>query len=186
MNELAAALDAIDGFSASVTPTRGLELSVDAPNLEFAFANDTSGILAALGLNTFFTGTGADDLDVSQIVRDDPAFFAASSGGIGNDTENAVDLAGFLDRPLEREGSDSINVLYDRFIGDTTQAAAVSRGVADGFRVFHSTLEGQKLAVSGVSLDEEAINLIQYQRAFQANARVVSTINELLDVLVNL
>ena len=186
LNELAASLDAIDGLTATVSPTRSLQLSVDSPNLEFSFADDTSGVLSALGLNNFFTGTGSADLGVSQIVRDDPSFFAASSGGIGSDTENAVALAGFLDRPLDGEGSDSINVIYDRLIGDTTQAAAVSRGVTEGFRVFHATLEGQKLSISGVSLDEEAINLIQYQRAFQATARVVSTISELLDVLVNL
>jgi flagellar hook-associated protein 1 len=184
--ELTAALDAIDGISAAVTPTRGLQLSVDSPNLAFSFANDTSGILSALGLNTFFTGTGASNLGVSSIVREDPSYFAASSGGIGNDTENAIALAGFLDRPLASANNDSLNDAYDRLLGDTIQASSVSRGVADGFRVFHATLEGQKMAVSGVSLDEEAINLIQYQRAYQATARVISTISELLEVLVNL
>ena len=184
--ELAAALDGIDGLAASVTPTRGLQLSVESPNFEFSFANDTSGALAALGLNTFFTGTGAANVGVSSIVRGDPSYFAASTGGVGNDTENAIALAGFLDRPLATANNDSIGVLYERMMGDTTQASAVSRGVAEGFRVFHATLEGQHLAVSGVSLDEEAINLIQYQRAFQATARLVSTISELLEILVNL
>jgi flagellar hook-associated protein 1 FlgK len=42
------------------------------------------------------------------------------------------------------------------------------------------------MAVSGVNIDEEAIKLIAYQRAFQASARVVSTISDMLDLLVNL
>ena len=58
--------------------------------------------------------------------------------------------------------------------------------MAEGFRTFHSTLEGQLLAIQGVNIDEEAIRMITYQRAFQASARVVSTINEMLDTLVNL
>ena len=44
----------------------------------------------------------------------------------------------------------------------------------------------QLLAIQGVNIDEEAIRMITYQRAFQASARVVSTINEMLDTLVNL
>jgi flagellar hook-associated protein 1 FlgK len=38
---------------------------------------------------------------------------------------------------------------------------------------------------SGVSVDEELTNLLQYQRAYQANARVISTVDEMLDTLVN-
>jgi flagellar hook-associated protein 1 FlgK len=42
-----------------------------------------------------------------------------------------------------------------------------------------------KASVSGVSLDEEMSNLIQYQHAYQANAKVISTIDDLLDVVIN-
>ena len=40
-------------------------------------------------------------------------------------------------------------------------------------------------SVSGVSLDEEMANLIQYQHAYQANAKVISTLDQLLDVVIN-
>lgn len=43
----------------------------------------------------------------------------------------------------------------------------------------------QKAAVSGVSIDEEMTNLIQFQHAYQANAKIISTIDELLDVVIN-
>jgi flagellar hook-associated protein 1 FlgK len=46
-------------------------------------------------------------------------------------------------------------------------------------------LEQQKSSVSGVSLDEETTNLIQFQHAYQANAKMISTIDELLDVVIN-
>jgi len=42
-----------------------------------------------------------------------------------------------------------------------------------------------KASVSGVSLDEEMANLIQYQHAYQANSKVISTVDELLDVVIN-
>jgi flagellar hook-associated protein 1 len=62
----------------------------------------------------------------------------------------------------------------------------VNSGIADGLRNFYKTLEGQHLSISGVNLDEEAVKMIFYQRAFQASSRLIQTSSELLDVLVNL
>ncbi len=42
-----------------------------------------------------------------------------------------------------------------------------------------------KNSISGVSLDEEMADLIQFQHAYQANAKVISTVDELLDVIIN-
>ncbi len=67
-----------------------------------------------------------------------------------------------------------------------TQGSSVAKAVAEGFRTFEDTLRGQQLATSGVSLDEEAVRMITYQRAYQASARFITVLNELLDVLVNL
>ena len=47
-------------------------------------------------------------------------------------------------------------------------------------------LENSKASISGVSLDEEMVNLIQFQHAYSANAKVISTVNDLLDVVLNL
>ena len=101
LNDLVAELDAIEGISARTTLDGKLVIENDAPAHTFAFAGDTSGVLAALGVNTFFTGRGALDMGVQQAVRDDPAKFAASLGGVGADSSNAIQLASFLDRPLE-------------------------------------------------------------------------------------
>ena len=58
--------------------------------------------------------------------------------------------------------------------------------MTEGFEVFHQTLEAQNLAISGVSIDEEAVRMIQYQRAFQASARFIRSVSDLIDILVNL
>ena len=186
LGSLTEALNDIEGLSAQITANRGLELTVDSPELEFSFADDTSGVLAALGVNAFFTGSSARDLGVSAVLRQDPGKLAASSGGVGIDTENAVALAGFVNEPLDAHGNFSIAELYENVVGGVTQASAVSRSVTDGFRVFQRTLEGQHLGISGVSIDEEAVKMIAFQRSYQATARYISTISDLLDVLVNI
>ena len=186
LEDLAAALNNIDGLAAVVTPNRKLQITGDSSLVTFGFANDTSGVLAALGVNTFFSGTGATNIGVSEAIRTDPAKFAASAGGIAEDTAVAVKLANLLDTPLASLSGSKLSVQYDRMIGEVTQGAAVTKSVADGFRTFHSTLDSQLLAIQGVNIDEEAIRMIGYQRAFQASAKVIATINEMLDVLVNL
>ena len=95
-------------------------------------------------------------------------------------------LAAFLDQSLASLTGDTLAVLYDRITGGATQASSVARAVSEGFRVFEETLRGQKLAESGVSLDEETVRLMSFQRAFQATARYIATLNDLLEILVNL
>lgn len=185
-NDLIASLDAIDGLSASLTPTGHLQIQTDSPHLELAFANDSSGVLAALGINTFFSGQSANDISVNTRLQADPGKLAVSTGGIAADAANIEILAGFQDRPLEDHNGSTLSLVYEQLIATTTQGAAVNRSVAEGLRVFQQTLEGQKLAKSGVSIDEEAVKMIEYQRVFQATARYIQTISDLLEVLINL
>jgi flagellar hook-associated protein 1 FlgK len=184
--DLATLLTAVNGITAGITSDGKLTISSDSPEQEFAFGADTSGVLAALGLNTFFSGSSALELGVNEVLRADGAKFAASRGGIATDTENAVELAAFLDRPIQTQNDLSLSVLYVNLIGETTQASSITRAVAEGARTFEATLRGQKLAVSGVNLDEEAVQMIILQRSFQAAARYIATLSELLEILVNL
>jgi flagellar hook-associated protein 1 FlgK len=186
--DLAQQLDAIDGLAASVSASGKLQLSAESPDVEFAFDGDTSGVLAALGLNTFFTGSSATTIGVNEVVADHVALFAASGGGIGRDEDaaNAELLAALMDEPLESAGNVSLADLYRLLISDVGHGSAVAQSLADGLQGFENALAGQQQAVSGVSIDEEAIKMITLQRIYQASARYIQAISELLDVLVNL
>lgn len=184
--DLAGQLDAIDGISAEVTATRCLRITSDGSDQQIAFANDTSGVLAALGLNTFFSGFSALSINVTAALKADPSKFAASRGGVAADTQNAVELADLADRGLAGRSGASIRSLYDRLASDLAQGSTIATSEAEGNRVFEETLRGQKLATSGVSLDEEAVKLMAYQHAFNASAKYVATLREMLDRLVDL
>jgi len=183
---VAAQINAIAGLRASISDTGKLTIACTGSDQRFAFANDTSGLLAALGLNTFFTGTSAHDIGINAVVANDPAKFAASQGGIGRDTANAAELAVFLDKPLDSQNGESLGVMYKRMVAETTQASAAATAAAEGGRVFERTLRSEKMAISGVSLDEEAVRMIAFQRSFQATARFIKTVTEMLDILVSL
>jgi flagellar hook-associated protein 1 len=63
---------------------------------------------------------------------------------------------------------------------------ANSSAAQDASNLILQQLQNQRSSISGVSLDEEAANLLRYQTAFEAAARVVSTISEVMDTAVNL
>jgi flagellar hook-associated protein 1 FlgK len=185
---LAQQLDAVDGISAVITATGQLQIKADSTDIDFAFSGDTSGILAALGLNTFFTGSTAASIGVNDEIKGikNAGKFAASRGGIGEDSGNAERLSAFLDQPIESAGGASLADLYDQLIIEITQGSAVSQSIADGFRTFEGSLDGQAQAISGVSIDEEAVKMLTLQRIYQASARYIQTLSELLDLLVKL
>jgi flagellar hook-associated protein 1 FlgK len=81
-------------------------------------------------MNTFFSGTTALDLGISSALAADHAKFAASSGGIGADPQNALALTSFMQRPLDSQNGDSLTVLYDRLTGEVTQGS--NRGAQRG------------------------------------------------------
>lgn len=186
LDDVVAALNNTGAISASVTADGRLSLVSPSATEQFAFANDSSGLLAALGINTLFTGSTALDLGIHPEIASDPAKFAASRGGIGVDTRNAVMLAQFGDQPIASHNGESITTIYDRLVAETAQGSTVTHAAADSARAFEETLRGQKLAISGVSVDEEAINMLAIQKAFQAAARYIATVNQLLDTLLSM
>lgn len=186
LDDIVAALDAVDGISVSTTSDRRISIQSETSDIDFSFANDTSGLLASLGVNTFFSGSTAATIGVRDELQADSRLLATSTGGIGEDTNNAVLLAGFLDQPLDTVNGDSLDEYYKRITGNVTQATAVARAVADGDQVFYGSLEAQHFATSGVNLDDEIVRMISYQRAYQAAARYISELNDLMQVLINI
>lgn len=185
LQSIANQIDAINGISASVTHDGKLQITSDSPDITFSFAGDNTGTLAALGINTFFTGTGSQDISVSQLVKSDPGKLAFSSGGVGEDTKNGALLANFLNTPITADGA-SISDSYQQLVSNVALASQSATAAADGFRSFQQSLDGQRQAISGVNIDEEAVRMIEYQRTYQASAKVISTVNEMIQTLLNL
>jgi flagellar hook-associated protein 1 FlgK len=179
-------LNNVAGITATIDSQGRVVLASNSRDQRIAFAKDSSGFLAAVGLNTFFTGNTARDLGVNKDIIADPTKFAASFNGIGEDTEAAVILASFQDRPLVSQDGSTLSDLYDRMTSTITQASTIAKSVAEGSRVFTENLSGQSLAISGVNIDEEAIKLLRYQRVFQASAKYIAALDELLSILVSL
>jgi flagellar hook-associated protein 1 FlgK len=186
LNSLAAQLNGISGLSASVNSSGQLQISTTAPDTQVAFAGDTSGTLAALGINTFFTGTDAATLSVNSTVVNDPTTFATSAGGIGVDTQVAQQLAGFADQPLASAGGATISDAYNTLAANITQGSSVAQSNASAAATYETSLQSQQQSISGVSLDTQTVDMLQYQTAYEATAKYISEIDTLLQTLTQL
>lgn len=80
-------------------------------------------------------------------------------------------------------------IKIDSYFKDVVARLGVQSGEAQRMvknqETLLSSFEQTRESVSGVSLDEEMANLIQYQHAYQANAKIIATVDELLDVVIN-
>jgi flagellar hook-associated protein 1 FlgK len=185
LNSLATQLDGIADISASVTGGK-LKLTTDSDAVEMSFSQDSSGVLAALGVNNFYTGTDARDIAVSDAIRTQPALLAAAKNGEPADNQTARAIADLEGKPLAGLAGRSLKDSYEQVVNETATTAATAKNNVEATTVVKQTLESQREALSGVSLDEEAVNLIRQQRAFQGAARLITVVNEMMDTVLNM
>lgn len=132
----------------------------------------------------FFSGTDASNIDLHADVSD-PNHIAASavSGAPGNNGV-AQALANLRNAPQATLGGQSLTQYYRTLIGGIGNDTQVSRNRAESQQLTVEHLYALRESVSGVSLDEEAANLVRFQRGYQAAAKVVSTFDSLLQDLL--
>ncbi|MEZ6318171.1 MAG: flagellar hook-associated protein FlgK [Phycisphaerales bacterium] len=185
--DIRAALDAIDGITATWSPDGRLTVEADT-GYSFSFQDDSSSVLGVMGVNAFFTGTSGQDIAVRQSLLDDPQNLMLGRIVDGQFVENgtALQIAGLQDSKLEDLGDRSVLRFWtDRVQGVATKASTAASD-AEAAKLVRESLETQNAAVSGVSLDEESVNLLTYQRQFQGAAQLVNIANEMFNTLLSI
>ena len=144
-------------------------------------------------LNDFLTlapagGNFAEAIQLNPDISNNPDLIAASStsAGIPGNNDQAIAIAN-LQHALSMNGNsftfdDFYNSLVSKVGGDVQNANAYFNHQSD----MVVQLENRRESISGVSLDEEMINLIKFQTAYNAAAKLVTTADELLQTVLNM
>lgn len=112
---------------------------------------------------------------------------AASVGADGpGDSGNALDLAALRYAATVGNGTMSFNAAYNQTIGRTASRASEADLNLSAFTSLASSAEAASLSVSGVNLDEEAVNLIRFQQAYQAAAKAIQVASSLFDEILGI
>ena len=137
------------------------------------------------GADLFTTcGTTQGAASSMQLLISDPTAIAASADGTAGSNGNIATLLAVRNTAVV--GSETPIDCYSRIAFKVGSSISNAQSDATAGSVILQQLDDQRGAVSGVSMDEEAANLIRFQRAYEAAARVINTINQLLDTAVNL
>jgi flagellar hook-associated protein 1 FlgK len=135
----------------------------------------------------FFTGTGAVNIGVNSNIEANTDLIAAAGAGEGLPGGNSTAIAiANLQSASTMAGSSTFDEYYNSLagrIGADVQSA--------DFNMTHQTMMVQNLEqyrqeVSGVSLDEEMVNLVQFQQAYNAAAKLITMSDEMLDTLMGM
>ncbi len=187
------------GALAGVKEARDVDVFEVAKRLdEFVFevgnainAQHGAGVgLDGLGGRNVFDVPGASEgaarvFRLSEDVAGDPqALAAAAPGTLPGGADNAVALAGLGDLELGITGRTTFDN-YGALVGDVASRKAAAARNAEMRDALHAQTEAMRESLSGVSLDEEMVTLSKYQRAYEAAAKVLSTVDELLGELIS-
>jgi flagellar hook-associated protein 1 FlgK len=184
LNSLAASLNAIAGVTATVNSGQ-LTIKSTTSGATISFSQDSSGVLSSLGINTFFTGTGAGDIAVNSTVVNNTSLLAAAQNGEAGDNTNALAISQVESKSLSGLNGESLASSYQDLADQVGNSAAAATTNATATSTVQSTLQAQQQSLSGVSINEETVNLMQQQQAFQAAAQVVQTVNSMYTSLLD-
>ncbi len=188
LDDLAATLNAIPNFSAGVVDGETLALGTSDP-FTFSFANDGTGTLTALGVNGFFTGDDARSITVNSDLQENPEWitsgFSLEPADTGDNTA-ALAMANVRNSLTLGSKTSTIDDFYESMLVVLGVEGRTNLQDIQVNNTFLMGIDQRRLEVSGVSLDEEITFMIEYQRAYEASARVISTVDRLLDTLLNM
>ena len=181
-------------------------VSRDSSDINFAFGDDnteSSGFLAAAGINTMFHGDDAVTMEINTVMADTNFIGAgqidADTGEISQgDNQNAVAFADLQHQTItmkqwefsrDGEASSSLtDATVDDYLSSMIGAMGVESRTISSSREFAeimvNNMTEQRNSVSAVSLDEEMVNLIKYQQAFSAASKLLTTADEMLSTLL--
>jgi flagellar hook-associated protein 1 len=134
----------------------------------------------------FFDGTDAASIKLSFDIENDPGNIAASLSGEPGDNSNSLALAQLRNTPVLNNDTFTFEDYLGGMISTFGLETVSVKERLDNQEKLTEHLENFRESLSGVNLDEELTNLVVFQKAFGANARLLTTVTEMLDIVVNL
>jgi len=159
--------------------------------LASGIANAVNGVQAGgfdlngnRGTNLFNAPPAAGAAAALSVALTDPSLVAASSDGTAGSNGNAEALYALRNQAVVN--GQSPTDYYANIVFQVGNAAANANAEQSASNLVLQQLNDQRSAVSGVSLDQEAANMMRYQQAYAASAQVITTINSMMQTVINM
>lgn len=179
------------GLMRQVTSYQGqLDTLANTIRTQFNSVHATgTNALGNTGVNFFndaIPQTGAINFDLDPAIAADPKAIAAGVSGAAGDGGLALSLSALRDSKVPSLGNTTMGGFYSSFIGGVASDSAAAKTETDTRTAISKQIDAQIQSVSGVNLDEEMSNLLQFQRSYQAAARALSVFDQTTEDLINI
>ncbi len=152
-----------------------------------AFADtDTSGVLAAAGINAFFSGNNASNIAIHSDISASPGRIATALGEDTSDNNNALRMAALRDQAVTALGSLTPVEYYRQLITDIGQQVSVKQSHQKNVEVMVQNLANQQGEISGVNINDEAARMLIFEQMFKAMAKYLSTLQSSLSTIMEI
>lgn len=158
----------------------------DSFSIDVFADTDTSGLLEAVGINTFFSGSSASDITVCSDIAATPGRVATALGADMTDNANALRMAGLRDEAIAGLNSMTPGEFYRQMLTGIGQQLFVKQARKDNIESMVQNLANQKSELSGVNINDEAAQLLLFEQMFKAMSKYLSTIQSSLLTVIEI
>lgn len=193
--EMVATLNVGSGYAAGdvIEMKNGVKIAIcqgelnagDSFQIDVFGTTDTSGFLAAAGLNTFFTGASASEMRLRIDVADDPSWIATAAGADLSDNVIALRLARAKDESIASLDGMTSNEYYQRIVARVGQEVALKGSRLENTEALIANLEKRQSEISGVNINDEAAQLLLFEKTFQAVAKYLNSLQVAMVTLMD-
>jgi len=167
------------------------------PGYKFGFGDDSAGLLAGLGINTYFQGSSPQLIAVNTEVLNNQARLAAghiNGAGEFNSGDNSTAMGISVLRSMkvsivgvyDAGSTQSILEYYSTTVATVGADTSAAKFKFTYYKSLADDLDERQNAVSGVNLDEEMSNLIKYQNSYRAAAKLITTADQMMQTILGL
>ncbi len=157
----------------------------DAVNDQHVLGLDLNG---DAGTQFFTISAGASDIRVNSSIAADVNLIAAAlnTESVPGGNGNAIEIADIQNRLLMSGSSATMDDFYNGLVSDVGRYVSQAIVNAEHQSTVSLQLDTYREEISGVSMDEEMVNMVQFQSAYSAASKIVTAVDEMLETLLNL
>lgn len=175
--------------SAGINSGNYLEFTADT-GYDFHFVKESTGeadsadFLMSMGINTFFSGDSAFTINVDNRIQEDANLIAAGRSRSAGDNTTALEIFDLQNQNVLSEDTATFVNYYSNLVSEVGINSETAQNDESTHESLMNLLEQRLKSTTGVSLDEEATNLLTYQRMYQAAAKYIQVMDSVFEILI--
>ncbi len=184
--------DLDDLFTASMVDGKLRIIGKTNENYTIAINDNGTNFAGVTGVNRLFSGDSASSIKIDASIKNNPASLSAHKAPIDGNSDLANDMVALqyenltfhkVDGETSTQGLEEFYRYSSAKIASDAHKATINKEAAE---VLNKTISDEFKSVSAVDMDEELVNLMVYQTAYQANAKVITAIDKMIETLLGM